>query len=105
MCPRFFFSSLDFSLFYIRSISLKLALCFYLLFSLFPSVTLHISAFFLFIPYRQVRKRERKLELIRWKRLLSVSYLIHLSVGAISHQLNQLKDASRILEKKTQQDQ
>lgn len=27
------------------------------------------------------------------------SYLVHLPVGAISHQLNQLKDASRILEK------
>lgn len=30
---------------------------------------------------------------------MCVSYLVHLPIGAISHQLNQLKDASRILER------
>ncbi len=30
---------------------------------------------------------------------MCASYLVHLPIGAISHQLNQLKDASRILER------
>lgn len=34
----------------------------------------------------------------RKKKMGSTSYLVHLAVGAISYQLNQVKDARRILQ-------